>query len=93
MSSKAKRYLAILGVLLVLATFVGYQFVSQWTILQALNAEKATKQQLLDTKTSQNEALQKDLDDSSTDSFVERMAREILGWVKPGEIKIVDKNK
>jgi cell division protein FtsB len=93
MSKKAKRYLIVLGVLLVLATFVGYQFLTQWTSLQTLNAEKATLSAQLDTAKDQNDQLQKDIKDSTSDSFIERMAREILGWVKPGEIKIVDKSK
>jgi len=30
---------------------------------------------------------------SQTDSFIRRMARELLGWVEPGDTKIVDESE
>ena len=33
--------------------------------------------------------LDDELENAGTDSFIERMAREILGWIKPGEEKFV----
>lgn len=90
MSNKAKRYLLILAVLLALAAFVGYQFISQWLVLRDLRAENAALTRELNSLQNNNEHLQQEIDKSSTDSFIERMARQLLGWVKPGEIKIVD---
>ncbi len=92
MSKKARRYLLVLAALIAVSAFVGFQFFRDYQNLQALNAEKAAVTAELDTKTKQNEDLQTKLGDSDSDSFVERMARELLGWVKPGEIKIVDKD-
>lgn len=84
---------AILLVAAAAAAFVGYQFVSQWMTLRELNVEKATLMAQLDSIDGKNEQLKKDIEESNTDSFIERMARELLGWVKPGEIKIVDQDK
>ena len=77
---------------LVAVLFVGYQFFYQWSNLRALNAQKAELQSKLDTVNGKNDALKQEIKDSGSDSFVERMARELLGWVKPGEIKIVDED-
>ena len=91
MSKRARRYLLVLAVLIAVSAFVGFQFFRDYQNLQALNAEKAARTAELDAKTQNNEELQAKLDDSSSDSFVERVARELLGWVRPGEIKIVEK--
>jgi cell division protein FtsB len=37
----------------------------------------------------ENEKLKEEISFSNTPDFIERMARTILGWVKPGEIKYV----
>jgi len=34
--------------------------------------------------------LEEELAYSQTDNFIRRMARELLGWVEPGDTKIVD---
>ena len=91
MGSKRGIRAVIAVALVLLVAFVGYQFVNQWLSLRALNAEKAVLQSRIDTVTQKNEGLKEDIKQSSSDSFIERMARELLGWVKPGEIKIVDK--
>ncbi len=92
MSKKARRYLLVLAALISVSAFVGFLFFRDYQNLQTLNAEKAAITAELDSKTKDNEELQAKLNDSGSDSFVERMARELLGWVKPGEIKIVDKD-
>ena len=83
----------ILAVAVTVVAFVGYQFVSQWVTLRNLNAQKATLTAQLNDLNGKNDGLKKDIEESTTDSFIERMARELLGWVKPGEYKIVDKDK
>lgn len=92
MSKQARRYLLFLAALIAVSAFVGFLFFRDYRNIQALNAEKAAITAELDAKTQDNEELQAKLDDSGSDSFVERMARELLGWVKPGEIKIADKD-
>lgn len=91
MSKKARRFLLILAAMLTLAIFVGFQILREYQKLQALNEEKAVVSAQLDAKETENEELAQSIEDSKNESFIERMARELLGWVKPGEIKIVDK--
>lgn len=98
MKKKSNRFAllvatAILVIAIVAVAFVGYQFVNQWLTLRELNAEKAALTTQLNSVNGQNDTLKKEIQDSSTDSAIERLARELLGWVKPGEIKIVDKDK
>ncbi len=92
MQGKANARVILLLAALAAALFVGYQFFYQWTNLRALKAQKAELQDTLAVVEEKNDDLQKDIDASNTDSFVERMARELLGWVKPGEKKIVGKD-
>ncbi len=89
MRGRANARVILLLAALAAALFVGYQFFYQWTNLRALKAQKAELQKELAVVEQKNDDLQKDIDASNTDGFVERMARELLGWVKPGEIKIV----
>ena len=92
MSKKARRYLLLLAALIALTAFVGYQFLRDYQMLQTLNEEKTVVAAELDAKNAQNADLEAKLADAGNESFVERMARELLGWVKPGEIKIADKD-
>lgn len=93
MNKKAKRYLLILAGIIVFAAFVGFQFYREWQKLQSLEKEKAAQTVTLDAIKSDNQTKQQELEDSATDAAVERAAREVLGWVKKGDIKIVDKDK
>jgi cell division protein FtsB len=93
MSKKARRYLLLLAALLALAVFVGYQFYREYRKLQSLNEEKAQVLIQKDAIDQKNQETQQEIADTQSDSFIERMAREMLGWVKSGEIKIVDKDK
>ena len=77
---------------LALIVFVGYQFVSQWLSYRALNAELAVLNTRIADVQKNNEQKIEDIKQSTSNGFIERMARELLGWVKPGEIKIVDKD-
>jgi cell division protein FtsB len=40
----------------------------------------------------ENEQLHQEVEYTKTDDFVVQKARELLGYVKPGEVKFVDKN-
>jgi cell division protein FtsB len=84
--------LVVIAAIAFIALF-GYPFIKEWLHLKSLHENTAAKSQELAALNKQNEDLQKQLDDSKTDSFVERMARELLGWVKQGEYKIVDQSK
>lgn len=83
----------ILAALLVLAAFVGIQFYREAQKNQVLAAEKANLNTELNKINAENTAKQQELDESKTDAWAEEQAREKLGMVKPGEIKIVDEDK
>ena len=78
---------------LLLTGYMAYLFAGQWMSLQTLNDEKAALQTRQEEMAKKTDALKQDIAFSKTDSFIERMARELLGWVKPGEIKIAEKDK
>lgn len=46
--------------------------------------------QIVETK-DKNEELLRQIEYSKTDGYIEKIIREKLGWVKPGEIKFVQK--
>jgi cell division protein FtsB len=95
---KNNRFTLLIAAVIMLAVvgslaFFGFQIVRDLMTLNELKAQKAELQGELNSVNNSNAALQQELDQSDTDSFIERLAREILGWVKPGEIKIVDGDK
>ncbi|MDD4796206.1 MAG: septum formation initiator family protein [Eubacteriales bacterium] len=79
----------ILLLLIPICLFVGYLFVRHFLQLRTLQAEQAQLTQQLESVNQANEDLENELQYAGTDSFIEQMAREILGWVKPGEHKFV----
>lgn len=79
----------ILLLLIPICLFVGYLFVRHFLQLRTLQAEQTELTQQLDDLNQTNEDLANELEYAGTDSFIEQMAREILGWVKPGEHKFV----
>lgn len=83
------RYI-MAGLIIAAALYVGFVFLKHWKNLQALQAQRDALAQQLDDLQEENEALRREIDFSKTPDFIERMAREILGWVKPGEIKFVE---
>ena len=92
MSKKARRYLLLLAGLLTLVAFVGYQFLAEYQKLQSINSDKTKFQQQLDAVKSDNDTKQKELDEANSEESIIEKGHEI-GWVLPGEIKIVDKDK
>jgi cell division protein FtsB len=91
--NKKPWIMLLLAAVLVLAGLIGFQFFKQWENLREINAAKAEQSAQLQALKAQNDSMQQALEDSKTDSFVIRMAHELLGWVMKGEIKIVDKDK
>ena len=57
---------------------------------QRLNDEKKEIESKLESLTEQNKDLTNEFDDSKTDEYIERLARERLGMIKKGETVVVD---
>ncbi|MDD3244153.1 MAG: septum formation initiator family protein [Eubacteriales bacterium] len=87
---KPRRTPRLLLLLLIpVVLFVAYLFVRHYVQYKALKAEQAQLQQKLDDLQYENALLDGELESAGSDSFIERMAREILGWIKNGEEKFM----
>lgn len=68
--------------------FIGY-FVISCVSLQLERSEKAAEvaqaQQVLQEKTEENEELENVLSESDHSAYIEKIARDVLGYVLPGE--------
>lgn len=73
--------------------YVGYVFVSTQLAMNKIKHEINVKQQELAKLKDKNQKLQDEVDMSKTDSYIEKLARERLGLVKPGEAPVVPKSK
>ena len=63
--------------------------IDQKTRMAALEAEEEQLNAELEEKELEKERLEHMIDYAGTDSYVEQVAREVLGWVKEGETKYV----
>ncbi|MGL5634206.1 MAG: FtsB family cell division protein [Sarcina sp.] len=83
---KSLRVFTCVGMAIIfIGTFVKLEFNKQ-----RLNAEKQEVEQELDALKIKNDNLTNEFNDSKTDSYIERMARERLGMIKNGEKVVVD---
>ncbi len=89
-SIKQKFYFLFWAVLIV---FFGVGLSLQFGQYKVFSAEKNELAIKIETQTSVNENLKKELDYYGSDSYVERVASEKLGLVKPDEIVFVNSNK
>ncbi len=80
MKKKHKWILGLCVAVLVLGYFV-VNYVRQEFRMRQIGQENAQLQQA---------ALEGDLENASSDAYIERVAREELGFVKEGEIKFIE---
>lgn len=69
--------------------FVG-TLISQEITKKRLSEEKIKVEKELQDLKSKNQELTEEFDDSQTDEYIERLARERLGMIKEGETVIID---
>ncbi len=87
---KKKRLLFICAVVVVITLLtITTSVFRNFADLRSVRAQIAEAETQLTTIEENNEALQEKIDYSKTDSFVERKARELLGWVYPDEYYIL----
>ncbi len=84
------KLIACLCVCVLVLVYFAVSFLRQEKRMRELNAENALLQQELSELQLQRSALEGDLENASTDEYIERVAREELGFVKEGEIKFVE---
>lgn len=75
---------------LVFLLLLGWELVSSMKQLNALEADRQAAQEQLDEIEQRNDTLEKQIELSQTDEYIIRMARQLLGWVFPGEIRIIE---
>jgi cell division protein FtsL len=80
-------------VLLACAVYAGFVFINQSTVLGQLNQEKSDLKKQYEEQKAQYAELQNEVQYVGSDAYVEKTAREKLGWVKEGETKFVQENK
>lgn len=64
--------------------------ISQEVMKKRLDREKIKVEKELEELKLKNKELTEEFDDSKTDEYIERMARERLGMIKKGEKVIID---
>jgi len=80
-------------VLILLVVYVAIVFNHQRSLVKDLDAKKAMNLAEINTLEADIKELNKEIETSGTLDFVEKVARDELGMVKPREIVYIDKNK
>lgn len=78
-------------IIIVLVSIFVFSYVRQQLAIERISKQLNEKQLQLDEITKMNDRLSDEVDnvDSSSDEYLERLARERLGMIKPGE-KVVN---
>ena len=80
-------------ILLACAVYAGLIFINQSSVLSDLETQKSDLQKQYAQAQMQYSELENEAQYMNSDAFIEKMAREKLGWVKEGELKFVQENK
>lgn len=90
--AKNKQILAIVSIVVAAAVvlLVGGVFMRNYFALRNITGELQEVDGQLDAVEARHDELQSDYDHTRDESFIRQMARELLGWVFPGEVRIVE---
>lgn len=90
---KKRRFRLFHLICIFLLFYVSIVFIHQQKLMKSLEAKKT--ENMLEVKDLEKEIkqLEKEIENSDSLEFVEKVARDELGMVKPKEIIYVDKNK
>ncbi|MPQ42164.1 cell division protein FtsL [Clostridium tarantellae] len=80
-------------VMITLIAIFCISIVRQELTMKRINSDIQGKQKQLQDLKNKNERLQEEVNQSTTDEYIERLARERLGMIKPGEKVIVNSDK
>jgi len=89
MNSKKLLRKIVVAAIIILTVYAGYTVVVQQIALMSKNAEIQELRKQLDDLAAQKEELRKKIENSDTEGYIETTARELLNWVKEGEIIFV----
>ena len=87
---KRRRFVLVIFILLPIFLYAGFVFVRNLKTYNSLKLQLADAQEELCEVTDENEQLKQEVEYTKTDDFIIQKARELLGYVKPGEVKFVD---
>ena len=79
----------LVGLVVMIVTAYGVTWFEQKKVMDEKKADIAQLEAQLEEMQLTTAALEADIEFSKTDAYIERLAREELGYVKAGEIKFV----
>lgn len=82
-----------LVIIICILVFFGAIFIKQQIIINRLNREYKQFDDQLSKIKMQNEQLNEQFNIMKREDYIEKLARDKLGLVKPGEILFIDRNK
>ena len=89
---RRRRLLLVICVMLPIMLYAGFVFTRNYKTYVSLQAQLVKANENLCGVQEENEQLQQEVEYTKTDDFIVQKARELLGYVKPGEVKFVDKD-
>ncbi|MCR6515038.1 MAG: FtsB family cell division protein [Clostridium chrysemydis] len=78
-------------IILVLVGYIVISFVRQEMAIRRIEDEISQKQTELEKLKDENVRLEEQVKNANSDDYIEKLARERLGMLKPGEIIVSDK--
>lgn len=85
-----KKRFKIKNILYVLAfVYLSYLFVNQYVVMKNLRNEMTLKKEQLSKTQDKNQKLQDEIKMSQSDAYLEKLAREKLGYIKQGETPVI----
>ena len=91
-SSKKRKFRLKSIFIMCFVIYAVYALANQQIMIYQLSKVKEQKIQEINVVVSDNEKLKQMIKTSNSDAYIERMAREQLGLVKPGEKVYIDTN-
>ncbi|MFB0918459.1 MAG: septum formation initiator family protein [Clostridiaceae bacterium] len=88
MNKKSIKTIAINVIVLLLAAMLIFQFIGQRSTLSRIETEIAEKNKVLEDLRKKNEEMKLEIQNISSDEYIEKMARERLQMIKPDEIPV-----
>ncbi len=91
---KKKSNIRIHKVLFIaLIVYLSWTYIEQHKLKKELEVKKAKQEEQIAELEEDIKILEKEISDSDSLQFIEKVAREEMGMVKPREIIVIDKNK
>ncbi len=81
----------VICVVLPIFLYSGYVFGRNLKTYNSLKSQLVQAEEDLAVAKEENEQLKEEVEYTKTDDFIVQKARELLGFVKPGEVKFVEK--